>query len=88
MRYDPSDDVFTVGGVSCFAMRCRTGEGRKRSQLSVPGTSIYTLGGHDIDLTNMVGVIREPDGMAEPCLLKKMPDGKLGKAIHLQMAQP
>lgn len=57
-----------------------SGEGRKRSQLSVPGTSIYTLGGHDIDLTNMVGVIKTPSGVLEPCLLKKMPDGKLGVA--------
>jgi len=57
-----------------------SGEGRKRSQLSVPGTSIYTLGGHDIDLTNMVGVIKTPGGVSEPCLLKKMPDGKLGVA--------
>lgn len=56
-----------------------SGEGRKRSQLSVPGTSIYTLGGHDIDLTNMVGVVKAPGGATEPCLLKKMPDGKLGE---------
>jgi hypothetical protein len=44
----------------------------------VPATSVYTLGGHDIDLTNMVGVIKTPGGTVEPCLLKKMPDGKLG----------
>lgn len=45
----------------------------------MPGTSVYTLGGHDIDLTNMVGIIKAPGGTVEPCLLKKMPDGKLGK---------
>lgn len=57
-----------------------SGEGRKRSQLSVPATSIYTLGGHDVDLTGMVGVVKAPGGTSEPCLLKKMPDGKLGVA--------
>jgi filamin len=55
-----------------------SGEGRKRSQLSVPASSEYTLGGNDVDLTNMVGHIRTPYGTVEPCLLKKMPNGKLG----------
>ena len=59
-------------------MSCGSGEGRKRSQMSVPGTSQYTLGGKDVDLTNMVGVIKTPGGATEPCLLKKLPDGKLG----------
>lgn len=57
-----------------------SGEGRKRSQMSVPASSEYTLGGKDVDLTNMVGVIKTPSGATEPCLLKKMPDGKLGIA--------
>jgi len=47
--------------------------------MSIPATSEYTLGGKDVDLTNMVGVIKTPGGGTEPCLLKKMPDGKLGK---------
>jgi len=46
--------------------------------MSVPASSEYTLGGKDVDLTNMVGVIKTPGGATEPCLLKKMPDGKLG----------
>ena len=46
--------------------------------MSVPATSEYTLGGKDVDLTNMVGTIKTPSGATEPCLLKKMPDGKLG----------
>jgi len=41
-------------------------------------TSIYTLGGHDIDLANMVGIIKPAGGAPEPCLLTKKPDGKLG----------
>ena len=55
-----------------------SGEGRKRSQLSVVATSCYTLGGNNVDLTNMVGVLKAPGGVAEPCLLKKTADGKLG----------
>ena len=46
--------------------------------MSVPASSEYTLGGKEADLTNMVGVIKTPSGATEPCLLKKMPDGKLG----------
>ncbi len=55
------------------------GEGRKRSQLSLAATSDVALGGKDIDLTGMVGVLKLPSGATEPCLLRKMPDGKLGK---------
>jgi filamin len=57
-----------------------SGEGRKRSQMSFPGTSEYVLGGKDVDLTNMVGILKNPNGTTEPCLLKKMSDGKLGIA--------
>jgi len=57
---------------------CVSGEGRKRSQLSLPATSVYTLGGHDIDLANMVGIVKPPGSAPEPCLLTKKPDGKLG----------
>jgi len=46
--------------------------------MSLPATSEYSLGGKDVDLTNMIGVIKTPSGATEPCLLKKMSDGKLG----------
>jgi len=62
----------------CFFWCCCSGEGRKRSQLSIPATSIYTLGGHDIHLANMVGIVKPPGGAPEPCMLTKKPDGKLG----------
>lgn len=67
---DVSRNAFTV-----FA-----GEGRKRSQMSFSASSEYTLGGQKIDLTNMIGVLKNPKGVADPCLLKKMSDGKLGKS--------
>ena len=57
---------------------CISGEGRKRSQLSHPATSDYTLGGTNVDLAGMIGVLKTPSGGSEPCLLKKMPDGQLG----------
>lgn len=54
-----------------------SGEGRKRSQLSFPATSDYILGGKSVELTNMVGLLKTPKGVAEPCLLKKTSEGKL-----------
>jgi filamin len=57
-----------------------SGEGRKRSQVSNPATSEYALGGKDVDMTNMVGVLKTPSGGVEPCLLKKNAQGKLGIA--------
>lgn len=57
-----------------------SGEGRKRSQLSMVGSSEVTLGGNNVDLTGMVGTVKTPAGREEQCLLKKMPNGKLGVA--------
>ena len=55
-----------------------SGSGRKKSLLSIPIASDYILGGNDVDMTNIVGHIRAPDGTVEQCLLKKMCNGKLG----------
>jgi len=71
--------LVTYPNVLC---NCDSGEGRKRSQMSIPASSIYTLGGKDVDLTNMVGVLKTPAGATEPCLLKKMSDGKLGICLY------
>ena len=57
-----------------------SGEGRKRSQVSMQGTSEIALGGKNVDLTGMVGILKTPGGKEEHCLLKRMPDGQLGIA--------
>ena len=55
------------------------GDSRKRCQLLVPASSEVTLGGGLVDLANIVGIMKTPEGSTEHCLLKKMPDGQLGK---------
>lgn len=57
------------------------GESRKKSMISVPASSDYTLGGNDVDMTGIVGNFRTPSGASEQCLLKKLPNGKLGEII-------
>lgn len=57
-----------------------SGEGRKRSQLSMAATSDVALGGKVADLTGVLGMVKSPSGASDPCLLKKMPDGQLGIA--------
>lgn len=57
-----------------------SGEGRKRSQYAIPATSEVGLGGANVDLANSVGILKLPSGTTEPCLLKKMDDGRLGIA--------
>jgi len=47
--------------------------------LSVAASSDYTLGGNDVDMTGIVGNFKTPAGAAEQCLLKKLPNGKLGE---------
>jgi len=53
----------------------------------VPASSDYTLGGNDVDMTGIVGNFRTPNGTSEACLLKKLPNGKLGKT-HVYSAMP
>jgi len=63
-------------------MMCVTvGEGRKKSMLAIPASSDYTLGGNDVDMTGIVGNFRTPSGTSEQCLLKKLPNGKLGEML-------
>lgn len=57
-----------------------SGEGRKRSQCAAPTTSEVSLGVQNVDLANLVGILKLPNGSSETCLLKKMPDGNLGIA--------
>jgi len=59
------------------------GEGGKKSMLSVPASSDYTLGGNDVDMTGIVGNFKSPSGTNEQCLLKKLPNGKLGETCSI-----
>lgn len=64
------------------------GEGRKRSQLSLGNTCEYDLNVSEPDIVDLNGSLHYPDGKIEPCVLKKLTDGKLGMwdnfALHLQ----
>lgn len=56
-----------------------TGVGRKRSQISLGDSSEYSLKIMDADMVNLTGTIKTPSGNIEPCFLKKLVDGSLGK---------
>lgn len=56
-----------------------TGQGRKKSHLSIAETSDYELGiNASVDPATLQGTVQFPDGTAEPCILKKLASGKLG----------
>lgn len=57
-----------------------SGEGRKRSQLSLGNTCEYDLGVSEPDIVDLNGSLHYPDGKIEPCVLKKLSDGKLAIA--------
>ncbi|KAL3876827.1 hypothetical protein ACJMK2_034617 [Sinanodonta woodiana] len=57
-----------------------SGEGRKRTQLSISNCSDYPLNVLDPDIFDLAGSLKNPSGALEPCILKKMPDGHLGIA--------
>ncbi|XP_063444322.1 filamin-A-like isoform X4 [Mytilus trossulus] len=54
-----------------------SGEGRKRSQISLGNASEYALNVMEPDIVDLVGSIRGPKGGFEPCILKKSKDGHL-----------
>lgn len=57
-----------------------TGEGRKRSQISVGSQSEVKFPGAvpDSEITSLNAAIMAPSGLEEPCFIKKLPDGKIG----------
>lgn len=55
-----------------------SGDGRKRSVMTLPSFGEYTLGGPEINLANLSGQIKTPDGMVVPAMLKRMANKKLG----------
>ncbi|KAL8614771.1 hypothetical protein ACOMHN_017752 [Nucella lapillus] len=57
-----------------------SGEGRKRSQLSLGNSSEYSLKVIEADIVDLQGTIQTPAGNIEPCILKKMGDGEIGIA--------
>lgn len=64
-----------------------SGEGRKRSQCAAPASSEVALGSQNVDLANLIGTLKLPNGSTEPCLLKKMADGRLGIASFTPKAK-
>ena len=57
-----------------------SGEGRKRSQISIANSSDYTLKIVEPDIVDLNGSIKKPSGAIEPCLLKKLSDNHVGKS--------
>lgn len=58
-----------------------SGEGRKRSQMSIANCSDYTLNIVETDIVDLTGSLKKPSGAIEPCILKKMGEaGQLGIA--------
>ncbi|RXG52936.1 Filamin-A, partial [Armadillidium vulgare] len=57
-----------------------TGEGRKRSQISVGNQSEVSFPGKvkETEIKSLNASIEAPSGLEEPCFLKKLPDGHLG----------
>lgn len=62
-----------------FEYSCLAGEGRKRSQISIVNCSEYSLNVTEPDIVDLAGSLKKPSGGIEPCILKKLTDGHLGK---------
>ena len=58
-----------------------TGEGRKRNQISVGSCSEVSFPGKvsDADIRSLNASIQAPSGLEEPCFLKRLPNGNIGK---------
>lgn len=67
----------------CGFLNCPrlSGEGRKRNQISVGSCSEVSLPGKvsDSEIRSLNASIQAPSGLEEPCFLKRLPNGNLGK---------
>ncbi|XP_053387060.1 filamin-A-like isoform X2 [Mercenaria mercenaria] len=52
-----------------------SGEGRKRSQMSIANCSDYALNVVEPEIVDLFGALKKPSGAIEPCILKKMGEG-------------
>lgn len=61
------------------------GEGRKRNQISVGSCSEVSLPGKvtESDIRALNASIQAPSGLEEPCFLKRLPIGNLGKKFGI-----
>ncbi|XP_052265611.1 filamin-A-like isoform X1 [Dreissena polymorpha] len=57
-----------------------SGEGRKRSQISISNCSDYALNVLEPEIVDLTGSLKKPSGAIEPCILKKLAEGRLGIA--------
>uniref|UniRef100_A0A0B7A146 Filamin n=1 Tax=Arion vulgaris TaxID=1028688 RepID=A0A0B7A146_9EUPU len=57
-----------------------SGEGRKRSMLSVGHSAEYSLKIIETDVVDLVATVRTPGGQIEPIIIKRMENGELGIA--------
>lgn len=83
----PSTSVISLANFSLINL----GEGHKRSQFAHPATSEFVLSTKQVDLAHMVATVKGPSGSAEPVLLKKSSDGRLGELeilLHLRRSTP
>lgn len=68
----------------CCSTYFHTGEGRKRSQMSIANCSDFTLNIVEPDIVDLTGSLKKPSGAIEPCILKKMGEaGQLGNEQKL-----
>ena len=64
---------------------CYVGEASKeKAQLSMGQASEFSLSVEEYDINELEADITAPSGKSEPCILKKLPNGHLGK--HLTAA--
>lgn len=54
---------------------------QKRAQLSVGNSSEVSLKVTESDLSSLTSTIKNPSGLEHPCVLKRLPNGHLGKKV-------
>jgi len=64
------------------------GEIQERSQFSMGTASEFSLSVKEYDISTLTADITTPSGRAEPCILKKLPNGHLGKLVMIKKTDP
>ena len=78
--------LFLILKLSCLPLKVINNEyviflgdtNKEKAQLSMGQASEFSLSVEDYDINELEADITSPSGKAEPCILKKLPNGHLG----------
>ena len=65
--------------IAAYEYSCIITAGEQRQRAQIGRSSEVSLSVKETDITSLTAMIHSPSGHQEPCMLKRLPNGHLGK---------